>query len=151
MEVQNLKGNNWIARKIGDDYIVSVKNGAKVVETLTDFAVSRGLASGQVSGVGAVNSVTLGFYDMSTKDYAQKTFNEQMEVANIGGNISLVDGKTLLHLHITLGRQDYSALAGHLKEATIHGAGEFFVRSYPVLAVKIKDEALGINFYDFEK
>lgn len=151
MEIQNLNGNQWSARKIGNDYIVSLRNGAKIFETLTDFAVSQGLSSGQISGVGAVNSVTLGFYDMETKDYVQKTFKEQMEVTNIGGNISRVEGKTLLHLHITLGRQDYSALAGHMKEAIIHGAGEFFVRSYPVPAIKVKDETSGINFYDFEK
>jgi uncharacterized protein len=40
-----------------------------------------------------------------------------MEISNLSGNISEAEGKLLLHMHITLGRKDYTALAGHLLDA----------------------------------
>ena len=41
------------------------------------------------------------------------------------------DGKPFLHIHVTLGRSDYSAIAGHLLTAKINGAGEFWVEDLP--------------------
>jgi len=118
---------------------------------LTDFVLNQNIKSGQVTGIGAVNEATLRFFDFSTKDYVDKKFDEQMEVTNISGNVSLLDDKPLLHLHITLGRQDYSAIAGHLLDAKIRGAGEFFFYPLTIEIHKFKNEDIGINFYDFEK
>jgi predicted DNA-binding protein with PD1-like motif len=151
MEIQNLKGNNWTARKADHIYIVSVKNQANIVETLTDFVQNEHIQAGEVTGIGAVNEATLRFFNPSTKKYVDKTFKEQMEVTNISGNISEVEGKTMLHLHITLGREDYTALAGHLLEASVQGAAEFIFYPLNTRVVKVKDEEVGINFYDFEQ
>ncbi|MBL7736940.1 MAG: hypothetical protein JNL51_15895 [Chitinophagaceae bacterium] len=84
-----------------------------------------------------------------TKKYVDKTFSEQMEISNLSGNISEVQGK--LMLHVTLGRRDYTALADQLLDASIRGAGEFFVYSVNSKVIKVKNEAVGLNFYDFEK
>ncbi|EJL75899.1 PPC domain-containing DNA-binding protein [Chryseobacterium populi] len=151
MEIQNYKGNSWTARKVDNTFIVSVKNGSGIIESLTDFVVSQHIQSGEVTGIGAVSEATLRFFQPSTKKYVDKTFNEQMEVTNISGNVSEIDGKPLLHLHITLGREDYTALAGHLLDAKIRGAGEFFFYPLNAKLSKTKDEDAGINFYDFEK
>ncbi len=151
MEIQNLKGNNWTARKAGHIYIVSVRNHSGIVESLTDFVQSQHIQAGEVTGIGAVNEATLRFFNPSTKKYVDKTFKEQMEVTNISGNISEVEGKTMLHLHITLGREDYTALAGHLLEASVQGAAEFIIYPLNTRVVKVKDDEVGINFYDFEQ
>ncbi|MDM1555029.1 DNA-binding protein [Chryseobacterium indologenes] len=151
MERQNFKGNQWSAIKIDQIYIVSLKNHSKIVETLNDFVQNQHIQSGEVTGIGAVSEATLRFFNFTTKKYIDKTFNEQMEVANISGNVSVIESKPVLHLHITLGREDYTALAGHLLEAQIHGAGEFIFYPLNTKTVKIKDAETGINFYDFEK
>jgi predicted DNA-binding protein with PD1-like motif len=54
-------------------------------------------------------------------------------------------------MHITLGRSDYSALAGHLMDAKIRGAGEFFVYPLDARIVKVKNEDTGLNLYDFDR
>lgn len=151
MEIQNLKGNHWSAKKVDQIYIVSLKSHSNIVEALTDFVQNQNIQAGEVTGIGAVSEATLRFFSFETKSYVDKTFHEQMEVANISGNVSVIEGKPVLHLHITLGRQDYTALAGHLLEAKINGAGEFILYSLHTRAVKIKDLETGINFYDFEK
>lgn len=74
-----------------------------------------------------------------------------MEISNLSGNISMVENKLMLHLHVTLGKRDYTALAGHLLDAKIRGAGEFFIYPNPGKVVKVKNEEVGLNFYDFIK
>jgi predicted DNA-binding protein with PD1-like motif len=151
MEVQNYKGNNWSARKAGSIYVVSLDNHSNIVETLTDFVRNQNILAGEVTGIGAVSEATLRFFNPATKKYVDKTFTEQMEVTNISGNISEIEEKATLHLHITLGREDYTALAGHLLEAKIQGAAEFLIYPLDTRIVKIKNEEIGINLYDFEK
>ncbi|QIY90077.1 PPC domain-containing DNA-binding protein [Chryseobacterium gallinarum] len=151
MNTQNLKGNNWSARKVEFAYIVSVRNKSKIVETLTDFIKNQHITAGEVTGIGAVSEATLRFFNPSTKNYVDKTFKEQMEVTNISGNVSEAEGNPLLHLHITLGREDYTALAGHLLDATVRGAAEFIFYPLNTRVIKVKDEETGINLYDFEK
>ncbi|PWW29353.1 PPC domain-containing DNA-binding protein [Chryseobacterium sp. AG844] len=147
----NYKGNHWSARKVDHIYIVSIENQSNIVETLTDFIQNQNIRAGEVTGIGAVSEATLRFFNPATKKYVDRTFKEQMEVVNISGNVSEIEGKQTPHLHITLGRQDYTALAGHLLEAKIQGAGEFIFYPLATRVVKIKNEETGINFYDFEK
>nr|WP_315028552.1 PPC domain-containing DNA-binding protein [uncultured Chryseobacterium sp.] len=151
METQNLKGISWSARKVDHIYILSIKNYSSIVETLTDFIQNQNLLAGEVTGIGAVSEATLRFFNPETKKYVDKTFKEQMEVTNISGNVSEIEGKISLHLHITLGRENYTALAGHLLDAKIRGAGEFIFYPLNTRVTKIKNEDIGINLYDFEK
>ncbi|WP_312336203.1 MULTISPECIES: DNA-binding protein [Sphingobacterium] len=151
MNAQNLKGNNWTARKVDRTYIVSIVDKSSVLDALTDFVIAQKIPAGQITGIGATNGATLRFFDPVTKKYVDKTFNEQMEISNLSGNISEVLGKPMLHLHVTLGRKDYTALAGHLLDAKIRGAGEFFVYPISSKVIKVKNEAVGLNFYDFGK
>lgn len=151
MEIQNLKGNNWSARKVDHIYMVSVSNHSNIVETLTDFVQHQNIQAGEVTGIGAVSEAILRFFNPSTKNYVDKTFKEQMEVTNISGNVSEIEGKLTLHLHITLGREDYTALAGHLLEAKVQGAAEFILYPLNTRVIKRKDQEAGINFYDFEQ
>ena len=74
-----------------------------------------------------------------------------MEISNLTGNISSMDGLVYLHLHITVGRSDYSALAGHLLFATLNGAGKFMVEDYGKQVSRVYNSDLGLNIYDFEK
>ena len=79
-----------------------------------------------------------------------KTFDEQMEITNLTGNISQKDGKPYLHLHITASRSDYSCIGGHLLDARINGACELFVTSFPgTLVGRQPDPDTGINLYCF--
>lgn len=151
MNTQNFKGNNWSAKQVDSIYIVSIKDQSSIVEALTDFVKSQNIQAGEVTGIGAVDEATLRFFKPSDKKYVDKTFKEQMEMTNISGNVSEIEGKPTLHLHITLGREDYTALAGHLLDAKIRGAGEFIFYPLNTRVVKMKNEEVGINFYDFEK
>src|SRR6267154_3928028 len=112
MNAQTLKGNHWTAKSVDGAFIVSIEDRASILDALTDFISSQKIQAGQITGIGATNKATLRFFDPDSKKYVDKTFSEQMEISNLSGNISEAEGKLLLHLHITLGRKDYTALAG---------------------------------------
>lgn len=140
---------NYTFRNIGEDkFVVSLANHAEVFETLWLFCVDKGIKAGIIHGIGAVSEATLRFFNPITKQYVDRTFTEQMEIANLTGNISTLNGETYLHLHVVLGRADYTALAGHLLSTTICGAGEFVVEKYNETIERKLNEEIGLNVYD---
>ena len=133
----------------GDRYVVSIDNHQNVMEALTAFCLETGILAGEVSGIGAVNSATLRFLNPATKAYVDRTFNEQMEISSLVGNISEKDGKPYLHLHVNLGRSDYSVVGGHMLDCHINGACELFVTRYATRLGRRFDPETGLNLYEF--
>ena len=138
-------------KQIDGKYIVSVNTGEEIVKALTAFCEERKIKSGTVSGLGDINEVALRFFNPATKKYVDKVFREQMEISNLTGNISIMDGKEYLHIHITVGGADYSARAGHLLSAILNGAGEFVVEDFGEKVERTHNPSLGLNCYDFNK
>ncbi|MXV37100.1 DUF296 domain-containing protein [Flavobacteriaceae bacterium Ap0902] len=150
-DLKVIQGKTWQAKKMGSDYVLNVDFGAQLIESLEDFVRSEDIGSGEISGIGATNEATLGFYNFETQEYDTKTFQEQMEIASAIGNIAYKDDELYIHLHITLGREDFGSYAGHLLEATIHGVAEFYVRSNPFKVIKSKNEENNMWVYDFDR
>lgn len=134
-------------RQIDNKYIVSIDNHTEIADALLSFCSEMGIKSGSISGIGAIDSMTLRFFNPATKKYVDKQFNEQMEIASLLGNVSSLDGKTYLHLHIVAGRSDYSTLGGHLLSAHLSGAGEFFVEDFGENVERVYSEEIGLNIY----
>lgn len=129
----------------------SINNHTEIVKALNAFCKEKGILSGSINGIGAIGELTLRFFNPKTKAYDDKTFREQMEISNLTGNISSMNEQVYLHLHITVGRSDYSALAGHLLSAIQNGAGEFVVEDYSERISRTYNPDLGLNIYDFER
>lgn len=131
-------------------FVLSLDNHVSVMEALAGFCRAEGILCGKVSGLGAVNQATFRFLDPATKQYVDKTFQEQMEITNLTGNISNQDGKVYLHVHVTASRSDYSCIGGHLLDARINGACELVVEDYFRTTVgRRKDPETGLNLYQF--
>ena len=131
-----------------DRFILSLDNHVSVMEALTDFCSKQRIKAGTISGLGAVNQATFRFLNPSTMKYVDKTFEEQMEITNLTGNISWKDGKPYLHVHITASREDYTCVGGHLLDARINGACELVVENFSLNEVGRKaDEETGLNLY----
>lgn len=143
------KNDCYIYKSVDDIYVISINNHQEVASTLEKFCNDLNITGGEVTGIGAINQATLRCFNPELKKYIDKTFNEQMEIANLTGNIGVLNGKIYLHLHATLGRTDYTALAGHLLSATICGAGEFVIRPYSKDLPRYYNDQIGLNLYDF--
>ena len=132
-------------------YIVSISNGEELMNALTAFCQERNVTLGTITGIGAIDEMTLRFFNPTAKQYEDRKFEEQMEIANLTGNVSTLNGETYLHVHVTLGRADFTALAGHLLSARVHGAGEFIVEDLQGRLERSYSDEVGLNLYDFSK
>ena len=131
-------------------YVLSLDNHVPIVEALTAFCREKKILSGEITGLGAINCATFRFLNPATKQYVDKTFEEQMEITNLTGNISQKDGQPYLHVHITASRSDYSCIGGHLLEARINGACELFVTAFADTRIgRRPDPETGLNLYAF--
>ena len=130
-------------------YVLSLDNHTEVAEALKAFCVEKSILAGSIIGIGAISEATFRFLDPATKAYVDKTFQEQMEITNLTGNISRKGGEVYLHLHITASRRDYTCIGGHLLTARVNGACELVVERFACEAGRRFDEETGLNLYDF--
>ena len=134
-------------KQYGDTYVVSIANHAELSDSIMSFCKDMKIESGTISGIGALNEATLRFFNPQTKQYDDGVFTEQMELANLTGNVSTMNGSPYVHLHCVLGRADYTALAGHLLSARINGACELVITRYGEAIERYFDEETGLNMY----
>ena len=73
---------------------------------------------------------------------------DALEVLTLSGNCSNKEGEPFLHLHVILGRRDFSLLGGHLKEARVHPTLEVWLRTETTPAHRRQDEGTGLYLLD---
>jgi hypothetical protein len=111
--------------KAGRAYLLRLDFGADIILQLTEFLKSSGVKSALVSGIGAVISAEVGYYDQIKKEYVRRKVEERCEILSLSGNISIKDGEVFPHIHIILGNED-KIFSGHLFRSEVF-ACELFV------------------------
>jgi predicted DNA-binding protein with PD1-like motif len=114
------------AYKSGPVYQGRLEKGVDIVSGLTAIMQQNNIAAGMVSGIGAVSEAQLGYFNAQTKTYEKRSFQENMEIVSLKGNISIKDNGIFPHLHVVLSSRDFSAVGGHLFSGTVY-AFEFEV------------------------
>ncbi len=128
-----------------DKYVLRLESGDDILQSLRKFAVSKNLGAAVIEGIGSLSKVKLGHYDFRTKKYSYETFEDDLEILNLSGNISRLDKQALPHVHVTLGRRDFSVIGGHLDEGSSANMVEIVISKIPGKLVKEKDESIGLN------
>jgi predicted DNA-binding protein with PD1-like motif len=131
-------------QKVKNSYIVHVEKDEKVVESLTNFCKQNNIYSAQLAGIGAVKNIDIGAYDIDTKDYIHRVFDEILELLSFQGNIALKDGEPFLHAHITLGNHDMEVFGGHLFEMEVAAVGEFIIHDFQNETHRKLNEDIGL-------
>ncbi len=120
-----------------------------LLEEMTAAVNQSGVRLGVFSVIGALRSVALGYYDQQTQRYVESVhLKEKFEIAQCCGNISLKDGNVFVHAHITLGRRDGTALAGHVMPGSMIFAAEYYIQELlgPDL-VRGHDQQTGLSLW----
>lgn len=136
-------------KKFGTNYLVRLDKGDEIVESLMELVRKENIKLGSVSGLGAVDRAEVGLFKPSTKKYHSKVLEKDMEIVNLVGNISTMDGEPYLHLHIALGDEDLNVVGGHLNSAVISVTGEIVINVIDGEIDRKKDEEIGINLIKF--
>lgn len=112
-------------------YFLVLDRGDEVMESITRLATETGLRAAGISGLGAVRSLVLGYYDVVEQSYERRSWVEDLEVAALTGNLAEVDGGPFPHVHGVFGRRDFSTVAGHVFEAVASVALELTLWTAP--------------------
>ena len=103
-------------------------HGKDLLEELTAVAEKEGVRLGRVEGIGAVKRARLGFYNQEEREYEFHEIDEPLEITCLIGNVSLKDGKPMVHAHVTLADKKGAAFGGHLAPGTVVFACEFVMQ-----------------------
>ena len=112
------------SRHIGDRHFIALQRGDEIMSSLEEYCLKNNIQTASISGIGAVSEITVGAYNMQTKTFANQTYRGNYEVSSLLGNISILDGKAIAHLHIVISDAQGQCIGGHLQSGIISVTGE---------------------------
>lgn len=146
------------SKQSGDKRVIVLKRGEEVISTLTKFCADNNIKSAVFTGIGAVERIKIGYYDLGKREYFFKDEPGEFEVASMNGNVALVDpegqqaaygagGKAFIHVHAVLSRCDESCeiIAAHIKEAFVAVTLEVFMTELDIPLERALDESIGLK------
>lgn len=141
-----------IFSKLGSSrFVLRLEKGDDIVQTLRKFAADHRIRAGFFEGIGSLNKAKLGHYDFQTKTYKHETFEDDLEIITLSGNIAIMDKQVIPHAHATLGRRDFSVIGGHLDEDSIANMVEISLERLPGKLVKARDDEIGLNLLQLSR
>jgi predicted DNA-binding protein with PD1-like motif len=129
-------------------FVVVFEKGDEVVEGLTAFASRQRLRVSQVTAIGALRDVTLGYFDPAAREYREIPVAEQVEVLSLLGVITLDGEQPKVHAHIVVGRADGSARGGHLLKGHVFPTLEVVIEELPKHLQRRTDPETGLALID---
>ena len=133
------------AQREDDRIYVRLDRGEKVIEKLEELREEYNITNGFFIGIGAVDKVILGNYNVEKRDYKEKEFEGSFEVSNFKGNI----GPDKIHAHITLADESFQGKAGHCSSAIVSGTFEILILLSKNTELRHKfDQETGLDVFD---
>ena len=132
-------------RRFDTGIVVRLRRGEKISEKLIELAKQENIKLASLRAIGAVDEITLGWYDVEKQQYRSKTLHGQYEITGLMGTLTTMGGEPYLHLHITIADESYRALGGHLEEGRISGTFEAIIWEHKGEVDRVPDPETGLN------
>ncbi len=127
------------------------REGEAIEAPLLELARREGLVAAEITGIGALSAVTLGFFDLERQEYDEIEVGEQVEVLSLVGNLALFEGKPKLHAHIVVGKRDGSVMGGHLMDGRVRPTLELILNESPARLRRKTDPGTGLPLLDLDR
>lgn len=134
-----------IIKQDGNNFVLVLKKGEKLVGSLQKFAKEKSINSAWVSGLGATLEAEVGYYRLDTKDYHFVQLDSILEIVSLSGNLVIYENEPMAHLHVVLSDESMKTYGGHLKEAVVGGTVELYIRTIKVDLVRQTDAETGLK------
>ncbi len=125
-------------------FAVVLDPGEDAVGCLLAFAQDHRITAAALTGLGAFQDVTLGFFDIERKEYERIRIDEQVEVVTLVGNFATQDGAAKIHPHVVVAKRNGQAFGGHLLEAHVRPTLEVVVTEAPAELRRETDPKTGL-------
>ncbi len=127
--------------------IARMKPEEDVLITAKKIADDYNIRSGSLKMIGAVSSITLGYFHVEEKVYKQFTVDEDLEVISCIGNIARTeDGEVVVHAHMVVADVNGKCYGGHLLEGCIVSVTiELIIQEIVDTLTRKKDPEFGLQ------
>lgn len=131
-------------------FVIRLERGEELIVSITDFCTKRGIRAAIFQGIGAVEKVEIGYYDLGKKEYFFRNETGIFEVASMQGNVALVNDEPFVHVHAVLSRCDETleCIGAHIKEAFVAVTLEIYLTPLNVSLSRKHDESIGLKLLD---
>ena len=126
-------------------FVIKINHGEEVFEELSRWAKGENVKAATFACIGAADEAELWWYDVTKKKYVKQTFQEQLEITGVLGNIARKDGEIMIHMHGTFSDREYRVYGGHINKIVVSGACEARVDVLKGEIKKAYDEETGLN------
>jgi len=101
--------------------------GEDLLNSLTKCAVENDIRSGWFNLIGGLRELTYSIYEKGRRREFKKTTDNCFEILQSGGNITMQEGKILVHCHVMAAGVE-EVFGGHLMEGSkIYPFAEVFI------------------------
>ena len=137
--------------KFGDTYVIRLDAGEEIVQSLISLAAKEKINLAHLSGVGAVNNVTLKSFQPDTKQYGAHMYHTDLEIVSLSGNLTTLNGRPCAHLHMSVADTVGHVYGGHLNKAVVSSCAEIFLTVVDGTVERKPNPELGLNVLTFSK
>ena len=99
-------------------HIIKLEKDSDLLDSLTLYAEENNIQAAEINFIGAVQSAKVLYFNQEKKKYDEHIMDQPYEVLSGIGNISLLDYKPFVHVHIVLADSTGKAYGGHLDKGT---------------------------------
>ena len=129
--------------------VLRVDRGEEILEQLKAVCLKENVTLASVSGIGAINDLTSGVWDVERKEYFSNHFTGVYEVANLVGTITTMNGEYYAHIHISAGDAQGHVVGGHLNRAVVSATSEIVLHLIDGTVEREFDPGVGLNLLKF--
>lgn len=138
----------WTTVENGD-CLIRMNKDQEIMTALTQWAIDNGHSAGSFQAIGALKEAELGYYHLHSQTYDRKVFKDEMELISLHGNLSLVDGKPFVHIHVSLGDAEFKVWGGHLFNGKVAVTCEIFFRPFKANVYREFNPDIGLKHLCF--
>ena len=133
--------------------IARLEKGEDILKTLEKVAKKHSITSGQLTLIGAVQGIKLGYFDVEKNSYTHFEVDEDLEVVSCIGNIAtLDDGSLIVHAHMIASDRNGRCYGGHLMEGCrVSATIEVYILEVEENIYRGRDELTGLNLLQLDK
>ena len=136
-------------KKFGNTFIMRLDVGDEIMASLKKIVETENIKLAQIKGLGGASDFTIAVRNPYTKSYDPMDYKGRYEVANIHGNVTTLDGKPYLHVHIGCGNEKGEYRGGHLLRCVIGATAEIFITTYEGIVDRQVEDKTGLNVFKF--
>ena len=136
-------------RKGNDGLAIRLDENDEIIESVVSVCKKENIESAILHGIGAGKKFMISHFDTLEMQYHTRTFEGMLEIVSLSGNIAMLNGEHVAHIHTALGKEDFTMVGGHLVEGIVNPTCEITILPLEIKVEREKDNKTGLNLQRF--